>query len=155
MLEPLDHYRRDSTLFQFTTRRLRDFIDPNHLLVEIDEKFDFAKLVSLWRGITPLIMGDQLYIPRCQSEPCSSLLYITSLRSVVYALPSQKILLFVGSASSPQMTRSSTTPLSVTLSNVQVVRDSRLCFKVLIENFFVWGCFHLKCMLIQPWSRPM
>jgi transposase len=46
MLEPLNRYRRDSTLFQFTTRRLRDFIDPNHLLVEIDEKFDFAKLVK-------------------------------------------------------------------------------------------------------------
>jgi transposase len=46
MLEPLDHYRRDSTLFQFTTKRLRDFIDPNHLLIQIDEKFDFAKLVE-------------------------------------------------------------------------------------------------------------
>lgn len=31
MLEPLDRYRRDSTLFQFTDRRLRDFIDPEHL----------------------------------------------------------------------------------------------------------------------------
>ena len=50
MLEPLDHYRRDSTLFQFTTRRLRDFIDPNHLLVEIDEKFDFTKLVESLEG---------------------------------------------------------------------------------------------------------
>ncbi len=46
MLEPLDRYRRDSTLFQFTTKRLRDFIDPNHLLIQIDEKFDFAKLVE-------------------------------------------------------------------------------------------------------------
>ena len=50
MLEPLDRYRRDSTLFQFTTRQLRDFIDPNHLLVEIDEKFDFAKLVEPLEG---------------------------------------------------------------------------------------------------------
>jgi len=46
MLEPLDRYRRDSTLFQFTSRRLRDFIDPNHVLLQIDEKFDFAKLVE-------------------------------------------------------------------------------------------------------------
>lgn len=46
MLEPLDCYRRDSTLFQFTTKRLRDFIDPDHLLVNIDEKFDFPKLVE-------------------------------------------------------------------------------------------------------------
>ena len=36
MLEPLDRCRRDSTLFQFTTKQLRDFIDPNHLLIQID-----------------------------------------------------------------------------------------------------------------------
>ena len=46
MLEPLDRFRRDSTLFQFTTKRLRDFIDPNHVLVEIDEKIDLTKLVA-------------------------------------------------------------------------------------------------------------
>lgn len=45
MLKPLDRHRRDSTLFQFTTRRLRDFIDPEHLLIQIDQQFDFAKLV--------------------------------------------------------------------------------------------------------------
>ena len=28
MLEPLDRCRRDSILFQFTTKQLRDFIDP-------------------------------------------------------------------------------------------------------------------------------
>ena len=38
--------RRDSTLFQFTSKRLRDFIDPNHLLIQIDEQLDFAKLVA-------------------------------------------------------------------------------------------------------------
>ena len=27
MLDPLDRYSRDTTLFQFTTKRLRDFID--------------------------------------------------------------------------------------------------------------------------------
>ena len=46
MLEPLDRFSRDSTLFQFTSRRLRDFIDPKHLLIQIDEEFDFAKLVE-------------------------------------------------------------------------------------------------------------
>ena len=46
MLEPLDCCRRDSTLFQFTTRRLRDFIDPGHLLIRIDEELDFGKLVA-------------------------------------------------------------------------------------------------------------
>ena len=46
MLEPLDRCRRDSTLFQFTSKRLRDFIDPDHLLIQIDEQLDFAKLVA-------------------------------------------------------------------------------------------------------------
>ncbi len=46
MLEPLDRCRRDSTLFQFTSKRLRDFIDPNHLLIQIGEQMDFAKLVT-------------------------------------------------------------------------------------------------------------
>ena len=45
-IEPLDRSRRDSTLFQFTTKQLRDFIDPNHLLIRIDERLDFAKLVA-------------------------------------------------------------------------------------------------------------
>ena len=36
MLKPLDRCRRDSTLFQFATRRLRDFIAPDHLLVNLD-----------------------------------------------------------------------------------------------------------------------
>ena len=36
MLEPLDRYRRGSTLFHFTSRRLRGFVDPDHLLSRID-----------------------------------------------------------------------------------------------------------------------
>ena len=28
MIEPLDRSRRDSTLLQFTSKQLRDFIDP-------------------------------------------------------------------------------------------------------------------------------
>ena len=32
-------------MFQFTPRRLRDFVDPDHLLIRIDEQFDFAPLV--------------------------------------------------------------------------------------------------------------
>ena len=46
MLDPLDRHSRDSTLFQFTTKRLRDFIDPNHILIQLDEQFDFPKLVE-------------------------------------------------------------------------------------------------------------
>ena len=43
MLEPLS---RDSTLFQFIIKRPRDFIDPNHLLIQTDGQLDFAKLVA-------------------------------------------------------------------------------------------------------------
>ena len=50
MTEPLDRSRRDSILFQFTTKQLRDFIDPNHLLIRIDEQLDFAKLVEPLEG---------------------------------------------------------------------------------------------------------
>ena len=46
MLKALDRHRRDSTLFQFTTRRLRDFIDPDHLLIRIDEQLDLARQVA-------------------------------------------------------------------------------------------------------------
>ena len=46
MIELLDRCRRDSILFQFTTKRLRDFIDPNHLFMRIDEQLDFANLVE-------------------------------------------------------------------------------------------------------------
>ena len=54
MLEALDRCRRDSTLFQFIGKRLRDFIDPNHLLIQIDEQLDFTKLVaSLGTALLP------------------------------------------------------------------------------------------------------
>ena len=46
MLEPRDRLRRDSTRFQFTTKQLRDFTDPNHLLTQFDGQLDFAKLVA-------------------------------------------------------------------------------------------------------------
>ena len=43
MLKPLDRCRRDSTLFQFTTRNLRDFIDPDYLLIRVDVQFDLGQ----------------------------------------------------------------------------------------------------------------
>ena len=46
MIEPPDRHRRDATLFQFTTKKLRDVIDPNHLLIQIDGQLDFGKLVA-------------------------------------------------------------------------------------------------------------
>ena len=50
MLELLDRYRRDSTLFQFTTKSLRDFINPSHILLKIDAEFDFARLAKPLEG---------------------------------------------------------------------------------------------------------
>ena len=46
ILKPLDHCPRDSTLFQFTTKQLRDFIDSNHLPIQIHEQLEFAKVVA-------------------------------------------------------------------------------------------------------------
>ena len=46
MLDQLDSNSRDSRLFQFTTEWMCDFIDPKHLLIQIDEQFDFQKLVE-------------------------------------------------------------------------------------------------------------
>ena len=42
----LEHGRRDEALFQFTTKQLRVFIDHNHLLIQINEQLDFAKLMA-------------------------------------------------------------------------------------------------------------
>ena len=64
MLESLDRCRRDSTLFQFTSKRLRDFIDPNHLLIQIDEQLDFAKPVSPLERRYCLDFGRPATIPR-------------------------------------------------------------------------------------------
>ena len=51
MIEPPDRCRRDSRRSDspagsFTSRHLRGFIDPNRLLIRIDERLDFAKLVE-------------------------------------------------------------------------------------------------------------
>ena len=64
MLEPLDRCRRDETLLQFTTKHLRDFIDPGHLLIWIDERMYFAKLVAPWRRGTLPISAVPPSIPR-------------------------------------------------------------------------------------------
>ncbi len=88
MLEPLDRYRRDSTLFQFSSKRLRDFIDPGHVLIQIDSQFDFATLVKPLEskycpdngrpGIHPEVMVRALLI--------SALYNITSFRRLCLAI---------------------------------------------------------------------
>ena len=82
MLEPLDRCRRDSTLFQFTTKRLRDFIDPNHLLIQIDEQLDIAKLVvpleeRYWRLRQELCKRDQAAILSTGASMATPSLYLT------------------------------------------------------------------------------
>ena len=64
MLEPLDRCRRDSTLFQFATKQLRDFIDPDHLLIRIDEQMDFAKLTAHWKNGTVQTSAGRRSTPR-------------------------------------------------------------------------------------------
>ena len=46
MLGPLNRYSRDSTLCQFTTKRLRNLIDPKQLSIQIDGQFDYQKFVE-------------------------------------------------------------------------------------------------------------
>ena len=47
MILPLDKGARDSQLFQFSTKPLRAYIAPNHILLKIDELFDFSYVVDL------------------------------------------------------------------------------------------------------------
>ena len=68
MLKALDRHRRVSTLFQFTTRRLRAFIDPDHLLIRIDEQLDLARQVApfahnVLRAILRLAQGVTGHLP--------------------------------------------------------------------------------------------
>ena len=78
-MKPLDRYRKDSTLFQFTTRRLRDFIDPDHLLIRIDEQFDFARLVAPPGG--PLLSRQRptRHPPRSNGKGVAQLLFVQHL----------------------------------------------------------------------------
>ena len=88
MLEPLDRYRRDSTLFQFTTKRLRDFIDPAHLLIRIDEKVDFASLVEPLEGNYSTDNGRPAIHPEVMVRAMliSALYNITSFRRLCLAI---------------------------------------------------------------------
>lgn len=49
LLGPLDRCRRGSTLFRFTTERLRDFIDSSHPHIRIDEQLGFAEQAEVYR----------------------------------------------------------------------------------------------------------
>jgi len=47
MILPLDKTKRDSVLFQYSVKPLRAYIAPNHILLKIDELFDFSYVVEL------------------------------------------------------------------------------------------------------------
>ena len=47
MILAVDKTRRDSELFQFSPKPLRDYIAPNHILLKIDALFDFSYVVDL------------------------------------------------------------------------------------------------------------
>ena len=46
MVKPLDRHRRDSTLFQLTGKLLRDFVGPNHPLLQVEGQRGFAGPVA-------------------------------------------------------------------------------------------------------------
>ncbi len=60
MPEPLDRFRRDSALFQFTEKRLRDFVGPGHLLIQIDERLNF----SSWPLNSKIFTAATLAVPQ-------------------------------------------------------------------------------------------
>ena len=64
MLETLDRTSRDSTLFQFTSKRLRDFIDPNHLLIRIAEQLTLPSWWRPWKIVTALTSAVRPSTPR-------------------------------------------------------------------------------------------
>lgn len=76
MLEPLNRCPRDSTLFQFTTKRLRDFIDPDHLLIQVDERLDFAKLVVPLGGAVLSLLRQTGNTPRDDGTSAADLLAV-------------------------------------------------------------------------------
>ena len=88
MLDPLDRHSRDATLFQFTTKRLRDFIDPNHLLIQIDEKFDFQRLVEPLEDYYCRDNGRPAIHPEVlvRALLISSLYYVSSFRRLCAAI---------------------------------------------------------------------
>ena len=50
LLKPIDRGHRDGPLYPDSTEVLKDFIDPQHLLLKIDANFDFESLVELLQG---------------------------------------------------------------------------------------------------------
>jgi len=88
VLEWLDRYRRDSTLFQFTTKSLRDFINPNHILLQIDAEFHFDHLVKPLEGKYCLDNGSPAIHPEVLIGALliSAIYNIASFRQLCYVI---------------------------------------------------------------------
>ena len=154
MLKPLDRHRRDSTLFQFTTRRLRDFIDPDHLLIRIDERFDFARLVTPLEdrycpdngrpAIHPEVMVRALLI--------CSLYNISSFRRLSSAIGENiayRWFCFL-TIDDPVFDHST---ISYFIERVGREGFSAI-FQGLNEELLRWACCRRRCTPIPAWSRP-
>lgn len=88
MLESLDRNKRDSTLFQFTAKRLRDFLAPNHILIKIDEEFDFGKIVKPLENLYCLDNGRPAIHPEViiRALLISAVYSITSFRQLCHSI---------------------------------------------------------------------
>ncbi len=88
MLELLDRTKRDSTLFQFTVKRLRDFLAPNHILIRIDEEFDFGKIAKPLENLYCLDNGRPATHPEVMVRALliSAVYNITSFRQLCHSI---------------------------------------------------------------------
>ena len=70
MLDTFDRHSRDSTLFQFTTKRLRDFIDPNICLFRLMSALTSRSSLNPWKTVTAETTEDPPSIQRFSLERC-------------------------------------------------------------------------------------
>ena len=153
-MKPLDRHRRDPTLFQFTTRRLRDFVDPDHLLIRIDEQFDFARLVAPLEDRYCLDNGR----PAIHSEVMiralliCSLYNISSFRRLSSAIAENiayRWFCFL-TIDDPVFDHSSISYFIERIGREGFTTSSR----ALMKSCCGWVCCYLRCTLIPAWSRP-
>jgi transposase len=82
MLRPIDRTRRDGPLYPGSSRTLRDFIDPQHLLVRIDATFDFSALAQEL---------ERLYHPTTGRPPIHPEIVLRALLvRALYGIPSNR-----------------------------------------------------------------
>ena len=95
MLDPLDRHSRDSTLFQFTTKKMRDFVDPKHLTSSSTSRSSS----NHWKPTAVATTADPPSTRKCSSGRCSSHICTTSAHSGDCVRQSRRSWPFAGSAS--------------------------------------------------------